>query len=1423
MKRALTVFYALAFLLLFAQEGYSQCNTNICTALPPPGLCAEDACIMCDPCLLDGYQGSTVNGSNTCDVPGPFCGSIENNQWWAFMAPPSGTVTFNFTVFNCTGTPNGSGIQAEVYSTSDCNTFTSVSNCWSTGQMQNGSVTAVNLQPYCTYYLMVDGWAGDLCDFTINTSDCQVPPSPQPITIQGPTEICPGAIVQYTMNPAPSGSCNNNSNTILWTGVEPLGTIIGPNDGPTITVQWNNVGATVLNVSTVNVCFGGNQSTPLPIVVAPIPPTVEEHDVCLGECITCAGQLICTPGLTVITLPSWLGCDSVINCIINPILPVFNDLGVVTICAPQTFSICGQNLTQCGVYSEVCQNWQGCDSTVVVDLAILDPQAVVAPPAVLACAPGSSVTLDGSASPLGSDCLPNIVTAFSWTGPPGGLSGSTNTNTATAVLEGEYCLTVTHSRDGVSCTDEKCVTVVKDNNIPQTPQISGPNGPCPNTAEQYTVTAVGQPLPTGYTWTTSDGTPVTQIDSVTVEVSWPNAGAVQLCVTADNDCGSSNEACLNVNVATPPTAELSGQDTVCTNSGDSIAFTITLTGAAPWTVGYTLNGTPQPALNIATSPYTLSVAQVGTYTLTDVSDAGGCPGSVSGSGVLEEFPVPAADLSGSGSICQGSGQTVDLTLDLTGTAPWTVVYAVDGNAQAPVTFSTTPATLTLGQAQAGTITLVSVTDGNGCPGSVSGSGTVTVNDAPTVSNIQASCNPTNTVYVVTFNIIGGDINTYSVTPPAGTIFGNTFTSDPIASGTGYTFVVTDVNDCNPVTLTDTVLCNCTTQVGDMDLGLIEECGDGPVTAGYDNGHVFDGNDTLVFILHSGSGVNIVPPIIGTFATPTVSFDSAAMNYGTTYYLSAVVGDAGGANGVQLNDPCLAVAQGTPIVFYEIPTATLSGNPVVCAGEQAAFTVDFTGSGPWSVTYDDGSGPQTINGINSNPYILSITPSANTTVCLTAMGDEHCPGMAAGCGDATVNTAVQVSPPVIECNPTGTGYTVSFTISGGDAASYFVTPAGNLSGGSFMSNEIPDSLGFSFVVDDANSCGPQTVAQTEVDCSCQTSVGTMTSPAVEECGDGPVTVVYNPTNEVLDPNDVKLFIFHTNSSAAAGTILATNTAPTFSFDGATMSYGTTYFISAVIGNDDGAGGVDLLDLCTQVASGTPVTFFEIPTAALSGTAAICEGGSAELQLSFTGEQPWEVTIDGQVLSNITTPGITYTVNPAAATTYALSALTDEHCPGTVSGSADIIVNDAPVIANGIDYCNPDTNTYTISFDITGGDAASYVVAPMAGTLSASTFTSDAIDSNTPYQFVVSDANGCGQDTLTGVRSCDCVTDAGVMSPSAEEACINEGIAVPPATGVVLDSNDVLLYYLHTGSGSQLDTVIAISATPGDASAKPARPA
>ena len=124
-----------------------------------------------------GNFSSTTSAIYTADSPGnltaSFCGSIENNSWYQFTAL-STTETFNFTsVTNCVNDPNnGAGVQAAVYqvfpdASGCCSALNLVSNCYSPGDFTLGTVTATPLTIGGQYILMVDGFSGDACDFTI--------------------------------------------------------------------------------------------------------------------------------------------------------------------------------------------------------------------------------------------------------------------------------------------------------------------------------------------------------------------------------------------------------------------------------------------------------------------------------------------------------------------------------------------------------------------------------------------------------------------------------------------------------------------------------------------------------------------------------------------------------------------------------------------------------------------------------------------------------------------------------------------------------------------------------------------------------------------------------------------------------------------------------------------------------------------------------------------------------------------------------------------------------------------------------------------------------------------------------------------------------------------------------------------------------
>ncbi len=106
-------------------------------------------------------------------------------------------------------------------------------------------------------------------------------------------------------------------------------------------------------------------------------------------------------------------------------------------------------------------------------------------------------------------------------------------------------------------------------------------------------------------------------------------------------------------------------------------------------------------------------------------------------------------------------------------------------------------------------------------------------------------------------------------------------------------------------------------------------------------------------------------------------------------------------------------------------------------------------------------------------------------------------------------------------------------------------------------------------------------------------------------------------------------------------------------------------------------------CTNNMTGSVmVTINPLPTAALSGSAPICVGGSAALTLTVTGSGTISGTLSpGAIPFSGTAPTITVNVSPASTTTYTIASLNDGlGCAGTTSGSATVTVNSPTPITN-----------------------------------------------------------------------------------------------------------------------------------------------
>ncbi|MEM6963967.1 MAG: HYR domain-containing protein [Bacteroidota bacterium] len=135
----------------------AQCNDPA-----PPGLTCSTAPII----NLDGYCSST-GGSNSINVPATFCGSVQNNQWIGFIAGSS-NLSIDIEVGACSGTFNGSGLQAQIFSICQAPWTTPSINCiFEIAPFATSTLSVSNLVIGDTYYLMIDGFAGDLCDYSL--------------------------------------------------------------------------------------------------------------------------------------------------------------------------------------------------------------------------------------------------------------------------------------------------------------------------------------------------------------------------------------------------------------------------------------------------------------------------------------------------------------------------------------------------------------------------------------------------------------------------------------------------------------------------------------------------------------------------------------------------------------------------------------------------------------------------------------------------------------------------------------------------------------------------------------------------------------------------------------------------------------------------------------------------------------------------------------------------------------------------------------------------------------------------------------------------------------------------------------------------------------------------------------------------------
>ena len=794
-----------------------------------------DACVLPNADALDCYYGETTPDA-PINIPAGWCGVIHNNHWFAFTATQP---TESFTVA-CYGCAQGNGVQAAVFSTPDCVSFNFVSNCL--GNVPSGTqqtMTATGLIAGEVYYVCIDGSGGALCDYSINAT---LP------TVNGPVNgICiPNPPVTYstntqstwTINPPGAGVISGNavatSVSVTWVQAGPAEICAQSTQCPNAPVECLslNIGEDVITFESYDLCqgrtvqcagrtFSGPGNFPVNLTAYTgcdsvvncqirLIPTVFTNEtviLCPGGSVTCAGEEFYDPGNFPVKFESYTGCDSIVRCTVKlaPVKP-YMPPPKVTLCGPAEYTICGTVFNTTGIHAEFCTSSLGCDSLVEVDLAILEPEAVIAPPDTLDCTVNTSIQLDGSGSSTNN--IPGGTSFFFWSGP--GIVGNSSLPIITVNQPGEYCLVMRHTRTGVFCYDTTCVTVVAVSAVPQLPQILGDPTPCAGDTVVYTALAVGNPTPTSYTWTVPPAYQFTQLAPNRVQVIWAaDDPAGQICVRASNSCGSSQPACLPIQVLPQPVVPLlSGPTSVCAGGG-AYLYTIDTIQA-----GTTYNWTVPPGAVISGGPDSVLIdfsAAVSGQVCINVQNI--CDTLAPICLNVTVNPVPTADLSGNAEIC--IGETTNLVFAFSGNGPFDILWN-DGSQNVTLNNLVSGHTIAVSPTANTTYRLLSANDNStpACPATVNDSVTVLVWPQVTTNLSPQICEgdsllaggayqKVSGVYFDTLSTIHGcdsAVVTALTVFEIDTLLLTTTTCDPSLAGTTST-IYTQLNGCDSVVIT----------------------------------------------------------------------------------------------------------------------------------------------------------------------------------------------------------------------------------------------------------------------------------------------------------------------------------------------------------------------------------------------------------------------------------------------------------------------------------------------------------------------------------------------------------------------------------------------------------------------------------------------
>jgi hypothetical protein len=1022
------------------------------------------------------------------------------------------------------------------------------------------------------------------------------------------------------------------------------------------------------------------------------------------------------------------------------------------------------------------------------------------------------------------------------------LNGITNSSTA-----GNYQLSMTIDNStgtGTGSQDIFAASTLSQFTINPNATITLSSGSatptvCVNSAMTNTVYAIanatGASIPAGSLPTGVSGIFNATTKTYTISGSPSVTGTFPYTVTTSGSSCTNASTGGTITVKPLPTATISGTTAVCQNSATpNITFT-GANGTPPYTFTFNINSGTSQTVTTTSGNTSVTVSAptgtAGTFIYNLLSVAGTfCSQTQTGSATVTVNPLPTATISGTTAVCQSSTSPNITFTGANGTAPYTFTYTINGGAnQTVTTTSGNSATVSQPTGTPGTFTyaLVSVAGAN-CSQTQTGSAIITVRPLPTatISGTTAVCQ-NSTSPDITFTGANG-------TPPYTFSYNiNGGATQTVTTPTGATSITVSAQTGTATTLTYNLLSVAGTFCSQPQTGSAVITVNPSPTATISGTTAVCQNSTSPNITFAGASgtapytftYNIDGGANQTVTTPTGSTSvTVSAPTGTTGTFTYNLVSVSGAKN------CSQAQTGSAVITVNpLPTATISGTAAVCQNASAPV-ITFTGANgtaPYTFTYTiSGGANQTVTTTSGNSVTVSQptgTTGTFTYALVSVSGAKNCSQSQSGSAIITVNplptatisgtTAVcqgGSTPDITFTGANGTApYTFTYTINAGVNQTVTTT-----SGNSVTVSQPTGATGtFTYTlvsVSGAKNCtNPQSGSAVITVNPLPTATISGTTPVCQGSSSPDVTFT--------GAGGTAPYTFTYTINSGANQTVTTTSGNSVTVSAPTSTTGTfTYDLVSVSGAKN----------CSNPQSGTAtITVNPVPTAAISGTATVCQS-SGTPNITFTGANgtaPYTFTykINGGANQTVTTTsGNTVTVDAPTGTpgtfTYTLVNVAGANCSQAQSGSATITITalpqgslsgNGPLCSNGTASLTFTSTAGTGPFTVVYNDGNANLTQNNVTSGTAFDAADNPITATTTYTLVsVTDDNGCARTSgFTSGSTTITVSQAPAITgqPQNQAVC-----GTKPVSFIVTATGDGLTYQWYK-NGTELSNTRIIS--------------